>query len=76
MSQVVMLNVFFEVMQLLLISDVNECEEGLHNCDALTQVCINTHGSFQCQNQQKVPSQLLCPVGFELDKESQTCVGG
>ncbi|PNF34447.1 Fibulin-1 [Cryptotermes secundus] len=54
--------------------DINECEEELHNCNALTQVCINTRGSFQCQNQQKVTPQPLCPVGFQLDRESQTCV--
>ncbi|VDK38961.1 unnamed protein product [Taenia asiatica] len=25
--------------------DVNECREGLHNCE---QLCVNNHGSFEC----------------------------
>jgi len=58
-----------------LISDINECEDKLHNCDPLIQLCINTYGSFQCQNRKKSPPETSCPMGFQLDKDSRTCVG-
>ncbi|XP_069694529.1 fibrillin-2 isoform X2 [Periplaneta americana] len=53
--------------------DVNECTEKSHNCDSLTQFCINTHGGFQCQTRHRIPIQ-TCPAGFRMDKDSRTCV--
>ena len=40
----------------VLIPDVNECEEGLDNCDPSAD-CINTVGSFECR----------CHEGFSGD---------
>ena len=28
--------------------DVNECEDGRHNCDPQSAKCVNTIGSFYC----------------------------
>jgi len=66
---------FFSMQQLHLISDIDECEEKFHNCDPDTQICVNTQGSFECQKQHRSPAQASCPVGFQLDIGSQTCVG-
>jgi hypothetical protein len=41
-------------------NDVNECLEGLDNCD---QVCVNTRGSYTCS----------CNNGFTLDANQRTC---
>lgn len=68
--------VYFVSMQHLhLISDIDECEENFHNCDPVTQICVNTQGSFECQKQRRTPAQASCPLGFQLDSHSQTCVG-
>lgn len=45
---------------LTLILDVNECEEGIHNC---AQICMDTVGSYECD----------CNVGFEIDADQRTC---
>jgi hypothetical protein len=66
---VIIMFIFFSMQQLHLISDIDECEEKFHNCDPVTQICVNTQGSFECQKQHR------CPVGFQLDIVSQTCVG-
>lgn len=54
--------------------DIDECEEKFHNCNPVTQICVNTQGSFECQNRHRAPTQASCPVGFQLDSDSQTCV--
>ncbi|XP_077540888.1 fibrillin-2-like [Haemaphysalis longicornis] len=41
--------------------DVNECEEGAHDCE---HRCINQWGSFRC----------ACHSGFGLDEDGRTCV--
>ena len=31
-----------------LVSDVDECELGIHTCDKVNGQCTNTYGSYQC----------------------------
>ena len=33
---------------MFLILDIDECEDGLDNCDSLNGECNNTDGSFEC----------------------------
>ena len=42
--------------------DVDECAEGVHDCD---QECINNAGSFTCS----------CANGYELAEDGYTCNG-
>lgn len=51
--------------------DINECLEETDNCNDSTQICLNTRGSFVCQN--KVSEQ--CLPGFKYDKNKKTCQG-
>lgn len=37
--------------------DIDECQLGIHNCQA-DEVCINLHGGFRC-------SQIECPEGYD-----------
>ena len=46
----------------IFITDINECEDGIHPC---SHHCYNTIGSYTCD----------CTTGFELDEDSQTCIG-
>nr|CAD7410871.1 unnamed protein product [Timema poppensis] len=50
--------------------DINECEEGLDNCDQNTQLCINKEGSFHCEIQGGVTQ---CPAGYKINKEQRKC---
>lgn len=45
-----------------IITDVDECASGLHNCQ---QVCVNTIGSFECG----------CKVGYSLRESLRECEG-
>ncbi|KAJ6646501.1 Fibulin-1 [Pseudolycoriella hygida] len=49
--------------------DINECLEEIDNCNATTQICLNTRGNFVCQN--KVSEE--CLPGFKYDKNKKTC---
>ena len=44
------------------VSDIDECEDGTHNCD-VNAVCINTLGSYNC----------TCKDGFYGD--GINCIG-
>ena len=60
--------------------DIDECAVGVDTCDLLTQRCINTEGSFTCQNRdrssgathwtpyaQRSPSGgILCTYNFRI----------
>ena len=47
---------------LIILSDINECKEGIHTCDDNAK-CTNTDGSFTCS----------CNEGYTGD--GQTCGG-
>ena len=42
--------------------DIDECNDGVHNC---TNKCINNIGSYTCD----------CPIGEQLDVDGLTCIG-
>lgn len=48
------------IILLRLISDIDECTEGLSSC---SQVCTNTTGSYTCS----------CHPGYTLNADSSTC---
>ena len=45
-----------------LCNEINECDEGTHNCTEIGQICQNTLGSYECQ----------CRDGFSL--KNGTCM--
>ncbi|XP_061724560.1 fibrillin-1-like isoform X1 [Cydia pomonella] len=49
--------------------DVDECAEQKDDCNHLSQFCINTHGSFYCQDQ----ASKYCPPGFKIDPRTNMC---
>nr|XP_049705721.1 fibulin-2 [Helicoverpa armigera] len=49
--------------------DVDECAVNKHDCNPLSQFCINTHSSFYCQD--KVSKH--CPPGFKIDSNTNKC---
>ncbi|XP_075987081.1 uncharacterized protein LOC142983835 isoform X2 [Anticarsia gemmatalis] len=49
--------------------DVDECAMKKHECNLLSQFCINTHGSFYCQDK----SSKYCPPGFKLSLATGIC---
>ena len=51
---------FIEV--LCLTTDINECDQNMHNCD-VNAICMNTNGSFTCS----------CNDGYTGD--GMTCTG-
>ena len=42
--------------------DIQECRDGLHNCD---HICIELDGDFEC----------ACHNGFTLESDNATCSG-
>uniref|UniRef100_A0A6M2DYH6 Putative conserved secreted protein n=1 Tax=Xenopsylla cheopis TaxID=163159 RepID=A0A6M2DYH6_XENCH len=50
--------------------DVDECTEGIDDCNRQSQFCLNTLGSFKCQNK---ASKNSCPAGFKINSELGTC---
>ena len=48
-----------------LISDDNECEDGTHNCDPHTEVCVNTIGGYECH----------CKPGYHENPVTHQCEG-
>ncbi|XP_026730463.1 fibrillin-1 [Trichoplusia ni] len=49
--------------------DVDECEAHQHDCNPLSQFCINTHSSFYCQDK----ASKHCPPGFKIDISTNKC---
>lgn len=52
----------YELTCLTTFVDIDECDEGLHNCE---QICINSIGSYTCQ----------CYSGCELNSNNHSCTG-
>ncbi|XP_022257963.1 fibulin-1-like, partial [Limulus polyphemus] len=55
--------------------DINECLLGTHACNALTETCHNTIGSFQCFRKGE-ESQLLdddCQLGYYKNLQTGEC---
>ncbi|XP_055933014.1 fibulin-1-like isoform X2 [Argiope bruennichi] len=50
--------------------DVDECAERIDNCDRISQRCVNTNGSYECENEQRPrpaadrDSVAQCPPGY------------
>ena len=51
-----------DVWSNLPLAEIDECAEGIHNCD---QICHNTDGSFTCS----------CRQGYQLARDRTTCLG-
>ncbi|XP_047519049.1 fibrillin-1 isoform X2 [Pieris napi] len=49
--------------------DVDECATNKDDCNRMSQFCINTRGSFYCQD--KVSKH--CPPGFKTDPATNKC---
>lgn len=62
-----LISVFFFMVRVIPLADINECLLGAHNCIA-SQACINTEGSFRCQREGG------CGTGYELTDGDQ-CEG-
>ena len=43
--------------------DIDECDTGDHNCDSISQICVNNDGSFECN----------CATNFTLDDTDSLC---
>ena len=53
---------YFTLRTILNLTDINECEEGTHDCSNFAK-CVNVPGDYDCH----------CLVGFEGD--GMTCTG-
>ncbi|XP_028175893.1 fibulin-2-like [Ostrinia furnacalis] len=49
--------------------DVDECATNKDDCNRISQFCINTRGSFYCQDQ----ASKYCPPGFKIDPRTNKC---
>ncbi|XP_053618965.1 fibrillin-1-like [Plodia interpunctella] len=49
--------------------DVDECASRKHDCNLISQFCINTRGSFYCQDQ----ASRHCPPGFKINARTNKC---
>ncbi|XP_072945783.1 uncharacterized protein [Epargyreus clarus] len=49
--------------------DVDECAIGKDDCNKISQFCINTRGSFYCQDQ----VSKHCPPGFKTNPSTNKC---
>ncbi|XP_054708894.1 LOW QUALITY PROTEIN: fibulin-1-like [Uloborus diversus] len=51
--------------------DIDECMEGISNCDSSREICQNMQGSFQCI---PIPSRNRnCPAGFKWNENKDNC---
>ena len=57
--------------------DINECEDGTHNCDTLYEECINNPGGFQClpKHEEENKDLNLCPEGYKWNMRDKRCSG-
>jgi hypothetical protein len=57
--------------EILFSVDIDECSEGLDDCQRDKYFCFNTEGNYTCQPQH--PSK--CPAGYKYNKAAATCEG-
>lgn len=55
------------VLNIMCISDVDECGENLHGCTPDTETCRNTVGAYECD--------MKCDLGYQYSLGLRTCVG-
>jgi hypothetical protein len=53
------------------LKDINECTEGSDDCNRKTQLCLNTRGSYKCQ--EKIGEK--CLPGLKYNQETKLCEG-
>jgi hypothetical protein len=51
--------------------DIDECSEGLDDCQRDKHFCLNTEGNYTCQPQH----DSKCPAGYKYNKAAATCEG-
>jgi len=51
--------------------DIDECSEGLDNCQRDKHFCLNTEGNYTCQPRH----DSKCPAGYKYNKAAGTCEG-
>lgn len=51
--------------------DINECSEGLDDCNRKTQLCLNTRGGYKCQ--EKIGDK--CLPGLKYNIGTKLCEG-
>jgi len=52
-------------MMLWYVSDVDECQEGSHECTGALMHCVNRPGTYVCQ----------CTDGFQMNHALRVCEG-
>ncbi len=54
------------IFWIFFIVDVNECLTGGHDCDEMSQLCVNLQPYFRCE----------CKDGYQSPSANSTCPGG
>lgn len=55
-------------------ADIDECATGVHTCRDDLEVCVNSHGTFQCQPRESNPlTRMVCPHGFRFHRFTFEC---
>lgn len=52
-------------------TDIDECSEGLDDCQGDKYLCFNTEGNYTCQPQH----DSKCPAGYKYSKDAASCEG-
>lgn len=63
---------------LLLISDIDECQENAAICPKTRPICLNLQGSYTCQSKNEstpLGPSVTCPAGYKFNTAQQTCEG-
>ncbi|KAK8406643.1 hypothetical protein O3P69_007314 [Scylla paramamosain] len=51
--------------------DVDECEDGSHNCNWTTHLCVNNQGGYMCQEKS---GSSECVAGYKFSTQQQKCI--
>lgn len=57
---------------ILLLPDVDECEDGTNNCNWTTHFCVNTQGGYMCQEKS---GSTDCVAGYKFSTQLNKCIG-